>query len=145
MKSKRATGREIAVQMMYSYEQTSDSYTDIVSNFELNELNTDKNTFDFAKELFKLASDSIENDDEIISRFLSKNWTIERIGMVEKCILRVAISELFHGTAPVYAIMDDFVTLARRYGDEKTASFVNAILESIRAKFEINRGCDDAK
>ncbi len=145
MNNKRITARDVAVKMMYSLELRESTYADVVSNFEFREFDIDGATLEFAKELFRVACENREKDDEIISKFLSKNWTIERIGLVEKCILRTAISEFFHGTAPAYAILDDFVTIAKHYGDDKTASFINGILESIRSKFDINRGYDDDK
>ncbi len=145
MKNKRTLGRNVAVQMMYSLELSENDSEMVIENFDREEAKIDEDTFNFAVELFRKSVNNISNDDEIISKFLSKNWTIDRIGLIEKNILRTAITELFYGDSPVYAILDDYVTLAKTYGDEKTASFINGVLESIRNKFEINRGYENEK
>lgn len=137
MKRKRTKGRDYAIQMLYSAILAENSVEETLSSFRLEYANEDSNVLDFSDKLFITAYNNKEQDETIISELINKNWTIDRIGTIERCILRLGISELFNGDAPYYAIIDDYVTLAKNYGDEKSASFVNGILESVKNKFSI--------
>ena len=58
-------------------------------------------------------------------------WTADRLGAVERSILRVAVHELEAGTAPVEVVIDQAVRLAKRYASEDAGRLVNGILGRI--------------
>ena len=58
----------------------------------------------------------------------SDDWTADRLGAVERNVLRVALEELDEGQVPVEVILDEAVTLAKRYASEDAARLVNGIL-----------------
>lgn len=136
---KRTKAREIAIQMMYCAEVTEETPEKVLLNFWDTFEDIDTSVKEFAEELFKKSYASNEQNDDIIKQFISETWTFERIGIVEKCIIRLALTEFFEGDAPVYAILDDYVTLSKCFSDSKSASFINGILENIRNKFAIER------
>jgi N utilization substance protein B len=69
--------------------------------------------------------------DEIIGNHL-KNWTLERLNTVDRCVLRIALYELlFYKKTPPKVVLNEYTELAKRYGDTDSASFVNAVLDSI--------------
>lgn len=142
MVRKRTKGRDYAVQMLYSATVADNTPEETKSSFRLEYDKELPEILNFADKLFDCAYKNKEKDEEIISQLISKNWTIERIGIIERCILRLGISELFDGDAPYYAVIDDYVTLAKNYGDERSASFVNGLLENVKNKFslELNNG-----
>lgn len=142
---KRTKARQYAVQMLYCSEMTEDSPAKTAENFWKSFPGEEQSVMDFAENLLAEAHPNISQDDALIGQFISKNWSFDRVGLVEKCIMRLAVNELFRGDAPVYAVMDDYVTLAKSFGDDKSASFVNGVLESIRVKFSIERGNDERK
>ena len=94
-----------------------------------------KDTADFAERLFTGACSRRAEHDRMITQFLKDSWSFDRLGEVEKSILRVGIDELLHSDTPSYAVLDDYVTLARHFTDEKTTAFVNGVLESVRHNF----------
>jgi N utilization substance protein B len=59
------------------------------------------------------------------------DWTADRFGAVERNVLRVALEELDEGEVPVEVILDEAVTLAKRYASEDAARLVNGILGRI--------------
>src|SRR6478609_7669121 len=65
-------------------------------------------------------------DDRITSA--SDDWTADRLGAVERNVLRVALEELDEGEVPVEVVLDEAVTLAKRYASEDAARLVNGIL-----------------
>lgn len=142
MVRKRTKGRDYAVQMLYSSTVAESTPDETKSSFRMEYEKELPEILDFADKLFDTAYRNREKDETLISEFISKNWTIDRIGLLERCILRLGISELFEGDAPYYAVIDDYVTLAKSYGDEKSASFVNGILENVKNKFSLEMSHD---
>jgi N utilization substance protein B len=58
----------------------------------------------------------------------SDEWTADRLGAVERNVLRVALEELDEGQVPVEVVLDEAITLAKRYASEDAARLVNGIL-----------------
>lgn len=139
----RTKARQYAVQMMYSSEMTGDGLSETLKNFWMSFPEEEQSVRDFADGLFTGAYSNISQDDELLKQFVSKGWSYDRVGIVEKCIMRLAVNELFRGDVPVRVVVNEYVTLAKSFGDQKSASFVNGVLESIRVKFSIERGNDE--
>ena len=62
---------------------------------------------------------------------VTTNWRMERIGAVERCVLRLAAAELTIGETPPKVIIQESVTLAERYGSAASARFVNGVLDAL--------------
>ena len=62
---------------------------------------------------------------------VTTNWRLERIGAVERCVLRLAAAELTIGETPPKVIIQESVTLAERYGSAASAKFVNGVLDAL--------------
>ncbi len=139
-KRNRTIARQFAIQMLYQYIMTNDDIEEINERFYYS-IDEDYNDEikSFAFKLFTSAVDKIDEYDDIISKFLKDNWTIDRINEMDKNVLRVAIAELFNGDAPFFAILDDYVNLAADFSGDKSAAFVNGILENIRKKFQVSK------
>ncbi len=61
----------------------------------------------------------------------SDEWTADRLGAVERNILRVALEELDAGEIPQEVVLDEAVTLAKRYASDDAGRLVNGILGRI--------------
>ena len=61
----------------------------------------------------------------------SDDWTADRLGAVERNILRVALQELDAGDVPDEVVLDEAVTLAKRYASDDAGRLVNGILGRI--------------
>ncbi len=69
--------------------------------------------------------------DEIISQY-SKGWKIDRIAKAELAILRLAVYEVkYDDDVPVGVAINEAVELAKKYGEDNGASFVNGILGKV--------------
>jgi transcription antitermination protein NusB len=62
---------------------------------------------------------------------VTTNWRLERIGAVERCVLRMAAAELTIGDTPPKVVIQEGVTLAERYGSAQSAKFVNGVLDAL--------------
>jgi transcription antitermination protein NusB len=58
----------------------------------------------------------------------ANDWTADRLGAVERNVLRVALEELDEREVPVEVVLDEAVSLAKRYASEDAAKLVNGIL-----------------
>jgi len=61
----------------------------------------------------------------------SDDWPSDRLGAVERNILRVALEELDTDEVPVEVVLDEAVTLAKRYASDDAGKLVNGILGRI--------------
>jgi N utilization substance protein B len=78
----------------------------------------------------QLAQAVTEHAEELDARITSASddWTSDRLGAVERNVLRVALEELDEREVPVEVVLDEAVTLAKRYASEDAARLVNGIL-----------------
>ena len=58
-------------------------------------------------------------------------WTADRLGAVERSILRLATWELRQGELPAAVVIDEAMELAKRYAGSEAAPFVNGVLGAI--------------
>lgn len=81
----------------------------------------------------RLAQAVSEHSGELDARITaaSDEWTADRLGAVERNVLRVALEELDEGEVPVEVVLDEAVTLAKRYASEDAGRLVNGILGRI--------------
>jgi N utilization substance protein B len=70
-------------------------------------------------------------DARITSAAEQSGWTADRLGAVERNILRIAIHELDVGEIPPRAVIDEAVTLAKQYSTREAGKLVNGILDRI--------------
>ncbi len=69
--------------------------------------------------------------DDYISKHL-KNWTISRIAIIDKSILRLAIYELvYEAQTPMKVIINEAIEIAKKYGTKDSFTFINAVLDAI--------------
>lgn len=72
--------------------------------------------------------------DQLIEKYLI-NWTIERLSVVDKTLLRIAIYEIcFEDDIPYAVSINEAIELAHKYGDEKSGKFINGILSNMIKK-----------
>ncbi|MCS7174966.1 transcription antitermination factor NusB [Pseudothermotoga sp.] len=79
-----------------------------------------------------------ENLDSIDSKITSclENWTLDRLSLVDKCVLRLGTYELlYEGDVPVQVTLDEAIELAKRYGTDNSGKFVNGVLDKIAKQF----------
>jgi N utilization substance protein B len=61
----------------------------------------------------------------------SDDWTADRLGALERNVLRIAVHELDRGEVPIEVAIDEAVSLAKRYASDEAGRLVNGILGRI--------------
>jgi N utilization substance protein B len=70
--------------------------------------------------------------DQLIERF-SENWRLDRMTLIDRNILRMAIFELIYcNDIPPKVTLNEAIDLGKRYGSEDSGSFINGILDRIQ-------------
>jgi N utilization substance protein B len=65
---------------------------------------------------------------------VTTNWRLERLGAIERAVLRLAGAELLRSETPARVVIQEAVLLAERYGSEESARFVNGIVDALARK-----------
>jgi transcription antitermination protein NusB len=116
----RRAARRSALILLYQWDLTGQPLT------SLYEGDVDPFALELAEEV---AARAEELDRRIDSA--AEGWTADRMGVVERNVLRVGIHELERDTVPVEVAINEAVELAKRYASEDAAKLVNGILSRI--------------
>jgi transcription antitermination protein NusB len=116
----RRAARRTALILLYQWDVTGQA---IASLYE-------GDVDDYAR---SLAEKVVERHEELDSRITeaADEWTADRLGALERNILRLSIVELDEDAVPVEVAVDEAVTLAKRYSSEDAGRLVNGILGRI--------------
>ena len=87
----------------------------------------------------RLVETVCENSGEIDARIAEAldNWSADRLGRIERAVLRLAAGELMHGSGvPAAVVISEAVNLAKEFGPEDAPRFVNGVLDRVRKSLE---------
>jgi N utilization substance protein B len=141
--NKRRNARINAIQMIYQMEiKNEDPDNIILMHWKTLEKQLDKKSKAFAEELFIKTFENKEKIDRYIKKYLKDSWKIDRLGLIDISVLRIAISECLFFDTPIYAVLDEYVSIASVYLDEKNISFINALLDKFSSDYKV---IDDRK
>ena len=127
---RRRLVRERVLQALYAYELSREPIAFIEENF-LQELKSRPHDFIFATELIQSVVRNQKEVDRVI-RSQVKNWDSDRIAIIDKIILRIAISELLYfRDIPPKVTLNEAIEVAKIFSTEHSPTFVNGILDSI--------------
>lgn len=126
----RRKAREYAFKALFQVDQVG-TCPRVALDYLLKEKNLGENSRNFAWELVEGSVNNLEEIDSKIAGY-SRDWTVERMSSVDRNIMRIAAYEILFASdlEPVIAI-NEAIEISKKYGDENSASFINAILDKI--------------
>ena len=128
---RRRQSREAALKLLYALDITRADVKEVVRTPWAEALMSD-NIRDFTTTLVTGVIQCRDEIDAFIQE-CSTNWSLERIGLVERNILRFAIYELcFLPDIPPNVTINEAVEVAKKYGTEEAPAFINGILDRIK-------------
>jgi N utilization substance protein B len=132
----RRKARELALQMLYQFDLSSNAPQQIVDTFE--ELQKSKpNTREFATKIFQGTIDNLAKIDEMIAA-QADNWRIARMAVVDRNIIRMSIYELLEESeTPKLVIIDEAIEIGKKFGTQKSSQFINGILDGILKRYNL--------
>jgi len=130
MTGARRRARAIALQALYEIDSVGHdiegTLNHLLANVELPEENAD-----FVRELANGVIHNREEIDQNIRNF-APAWPVEQIPLIDRNILRLAIFEiLLDNKVPVKVAINEAVELAKTFGSNNSARFVNGVLGSV--------------
>jgi N utilization substance protein B len=142
----RRKARESALQMMFAADVInvdSDVLTEDYWN-ELGETGTDDKTREFANNLVSGALLNLQAiDDKIRTR--AEHWRIERMAIVDRNVLRLAVYEFLFEETPHTVVINEALEIARRFSTFEATQFINGILDAIKLDLEKATGTETPK
>ena len=131
----RKKARELALKCLYAYESTGQE-VDEVCNSLIKTSDLNEESVLYADRLFRRVVETLKELDTSIERF-SQNWRIERIAMVDKNILRLAICALVSfPDVPAKVAINEGVELAKKYSSQESSRYVNGLLDAVNKHLE---------
>ncbi|MES2198964.1 MAG: transcription antitermination factor NusB [Chlamydiota bacterium] len=122
--------REIVFQLLYSHDFVLGEEDDMI-DFMMEQLAVTKKSMKEAQEKHQEVVSRIPEIDEHIRRF-SVSYNLERIGRVEKSILRLGVYEIcYQEIVPAKVAIAEAIRLTRKFSTPESGSFINAVLDSI--------------
>jgi N utilization substance protein B len=88
------------------------------------------NTRAFANKLFEGAAKDADELDALIVQH-AQNWRLERMAIIDRAVLRLAIYELRIAETPPKVVLNEAVDLAKKFSSEDAGAFVNGILDAV--------------
>jgi len=124
----RRKAREDALIILYQSDLLNKSAAEIIEK----EIKFGKIIDDFTREIVLGVSENLKTIDKKMENVV-ENWTIERIAIIDRNIIRVAIYEMFYmDEIPLKVSVDEAIEIAKKLGQkEDTPKFVNGILGKI--------------
>ena len=135
----RHRGREAAVQMLYQWEVGKASMDEVRKTFWVGPASEDTLPEEhraFATGLADGVAARIADIDPIIGE-AAEHWRIERMNVMDRLILRLAVYEFLHEPeTPAKVIINEALELARTFSNDDAVRFINGILDAIRRKLQ---------
>jgi N utilization substance protein B len=130
MTGTRHKARTIALQALYEIDSVARDPGTVLTRL-LSEADLSEENVVFVHELVEGAVRNREEIDSNIKKY-APAWPVEQIAMVDRNILRLAIFEiLFDNKVPVKVAVNEAVELAKTFGSENSAKFINGVLGSV--------------
>ena len=122
-------GRSRALQALYAADLRDFTRLRRIAAHVFDDLAIDAGERAVASQIVATVSEfSAEIDSDLTE--VTANWKFERLGAIERSVLRLAAAELRRGVTPVKVVIQEALRLAERFGSEKSARFVNGVLDA---------------
>ena len=137
MKANRTITREKTMTILYQiflYNKNKINYTldeiidELMAEIEIEDRK--KIDIDFLKELVSGVLDNIHDIDSRVEKYL-ENWNLERLGLTDQAIIRIAVYELLYTDTPPLVCINEAIELSKKYSDEKVSKMINGVLDKI--------------
>ena len=137
----RRSGRECAVQFLYGLDFTEYDWESALDDFWASMTGIPGDCAAVGEEARAYAAGLIEGimlhrdalDAEITGALA--NWAPERVGRIERNILRVALFELRHAPGvPEKAVINEAIEIAKRFGNDEAPRFINGVLDRLKGE-----------
>jgi len=123
-------GRSRALQALYAWDMRGERDLERVAERVWNDLAVAPEERRVAATLIHVFAGRRAELDRALKE-VTENWRMERLGAIERSVLRLAAAELSIAETPPRVVLQEAIRLAERYGSEQSARFVNGVLDAL--------------
>jgi N utilization substance protein B len=132
----RTRARQQALQLLFQWDQRRTAPEEILRGYYDSLLISEETIArprpdEFAEVLLLGVIEELKGIDERITRNAA-HWRLERMPVVDRNVLRIAVYEMLRTDTPPAVIIDEALELARRFSGEESVHFVNGVLDAVR-------------
>ncbi len=128
----RRRARECAVQVLFGLEFTAYDWESALEDY-WSENPSRQGVIEYGEQLVRGVCERRAELDAQLETAV-ENWNPDRVGRIERNILRVALFEMRHGdNVPEAVAINEAIEIAKRFGTEEAPRFVNGVLDRLRA------------
>jgi transcription antitermination protein NusB len=129
----RRKARECALQMLFAADVAETRADELARTFwsELADSELEPQAREFATQLAMGTLAHLEEVDERI-RSRAEHWRINRMALVDRNVLRLAVYEFLHEPTPRTVAINEALEVARRFSTYEATQFINGILDAIK-------------
>ncbi len=130
----RHRSRKRALQVLFEWDMRGDSIDRAISHYyETLYSEESENRPKPDKFMEELVRGTVAHAQQIDKQIQAKaeNWRLERMAVVDRNILRLAVFELSHQATPAPVVIDEAVELARQFSNDESLPFINGILDAV--------------
>jgi N utilization substance protein B len=127
----RRRARELAFRVLYQSDMMGDPVTDAWTRARAEEEDLDDDPRSLVDDIVNtVAKQGAEIDALLVEA--AEHWELARLAATDRAVLRSAVAELLARPGmPVRVVLDEAITLAKKFGSEESGRFVNGVLDRI--------------
>ena len=123
--------RERVLQALFAFELSGDDAEHVLTTVIAPTFEGERTYGDFARKLFLRSTDARAEADVLIERHV-QNWELSRLALTDRLVLWMAIAEfLYFEDIPPKVTLNEAVEVARAFGSDNSAGFVNGVLDAV--------------
>jgi N utilization substance protein B len=127
----RRFSRELVIQFLYLTEMNEGEFENQLKAFWENNSCEEEGVQAFAEDILNDIFDHKKEIDAMLEKY-SDNWTLSRMAVIDRNLLRMAASELMYSkTVPPKVAIDEAVEIAKKFGTADSPNFINGVLDRI--------------
>ena len=126
--SNRSLARTVVFQLLYLEDMNPDNSPEWTDEYMSENLPAHEEIHKFARQLLAGVQEKKAEMDERIGQ-ISKNWSLARMSVTDRNILRLALYEMQYVNTPKPVVINEAIELAKKFGSAESRAFVNGILD----------------
>ena len=133
----RSVMREFAFKLIYGLEVQKENTQEQIDLFiEANNIENEI-AIDYLNDIVKGLNEKNEEIENLITKNLKQNWSINRVSKINVSLIKIAIYEMLYKNVPYKVAINEVVELAKKYADDSAPVFINGILATNSVGFAL--------
>lgn len=143
-KEARRASRIVAVEALFAYLERGGNVTEKECLDHVIKAVEEKKQDDFAREIVTAVVENVRKLKIVVKAF-APDFPFSKIAPINRAILLLGLSEMKYVGTPPVVVINEYIELAKLFGEQKSAGFINAVLDSFRQNAKLKEQSDTEK